>query len=127
MVLRRSVVILPRQSQVVFAGDYGAGWQLGFNANAEVVVAAEGLEVRASGFTLEFLPREPVDPSGYRALRFAFRRGEAVGGSRPAFSEQINEDIRKVEPLVGGFFPGVDLARDDWQTAEVPLWAFAPL
>jgi len=127
MVLRRSVVILPRQSQVVFAGDYGAGWQLGFNANAEVAVAAEGLEVRASGFTLEFLPHEPVDLSGYRALRFAFRRGEAVGGSRPAFSVQINEDIRKVEPLVGGSFRGVDLARDDWQTVEVPLWAFAPV
>ena len=40
---------------------------------------------------------------------------------------QLNENPRKIEPLIDGFFRGIDMERAEWQTVEVPLWAFAPL
>ena len=40
---------------------------------------------------------------------------------------QLNENSRKIEPLIDGFFRGIDMERAEWQTVEVPLWAFAPL
>ena len=79
------------------------------------------------GFTLELLPSVPLEPVGYRALRFSFHPGDATVGSRGAFSVQLNENPRKVEPLIDGFFRGIDMERAEWQTVEVPLWAFAPL
>ncbi|MXX36791.1 MAG: hypothetical protein F4Z85_01725, partial [Gemmatimonadetes bacterium] len=89
--------------------------------------AGAPLAVETRGFTVELLPSAPVEPVGYRALRFAFHPGDATVGSRGAFSVQLNENSRKIEPLINGFFRGINMARAAWQTVEVPLWAFAPL
>ncbi len=126
--VKRTVVLMPTENQVVFAGGLGADWQVGFTAGAELAVAAGApLAVEAGGFTLEWLPAAPVEPVGYRALRFAFHPGAATVGLRGAFSVQLNENPRKIEPLINGFFRGIDMARAEWQPVEVPLWAFAPL
>ena len=126
--VKRTVVLMPAENQVVFAGGMGAGWHLGFTAGADLAMSAgTPLTVATRGFTLELLPAAPVKPAGYRALRFAFHPGDAVVGLRGAFSVQLNENPRQIEPLINGFFRGIDMARADWQTVEVPLWAFAPL
>ena len=126
--VKRTVVLMPAENQVVFGGGLDAGWHVGFTAGAELEMAAGApLAVAARGFTLEWLPSAPVEPVGYRALRFAFHPGDATAGSRGAFSVQLNENARKIEPLIDGFFRGIDMARAEWQTVEVPLWAFAPL
>ena len=126
--VRRTVVLMPAENQVVFDEGLGAGWHVGFTTGAELVVSAGApLTVETRGFTLELLPSAPVEPIGYRALRFAFHPGDATVGLRGAFSVQLNENPRKIEPLIDGFFRGIDMARAEWQTVEVPLWAFAPL
>ena len=126
--VKRTVVLMPAENQVVFDGGLGAGWNVGFTTGAELAVAAGApLAVETRGFTLELLPSAPVEPVGYRALRFSFHPGDATAGSRGAFSVQLNENPRKIEPLIDGFFRGIDMARAEWQTVEVPLWAFAPL
>ncbi len=126
--VKRTLVLMPAENQVVFDGGMGAGWHVGFTAGAELAVSAGGpLTVAARSFTVEWRPAAPVEPVGYRALRFAFHPGDAVAGVNGAFSVQLNEDPRKIEPLINGFFRGIDMARADWQTVEVPLWAFAPL
>ena len=126
--VKRTVVLMPAENQVVFDGGLGAGWHVGFTAGAELAVSAGApLTVETRGFTLELLPPAPVEPVGYRALRFSFHPGDATVGSRGAFSVQLNENPRKIEPLINGFFRGINMARAEWQTVEVPLWAFAPL
>ena len=126
--IKRTVVLMPAENQVVFDGGLGAGWHVGFTTGAELAMSAGSpLAVETRGFTLELLPLAPVKPVGYRALRFAFHPGDATVGSRGAFSVQLNENSRKIEPLINGFFRGIDMARAAWQTVEVPLWAFAPL
>ena len=128
LAVKRTVVLLPAENQVVFDRGLGAGWRVGFTAGAQLSLAAAApLAVETAGFTLEWLPAAPVDPAGYRALRFAFHPGDATAGARGAFSVQLNENPRKIEPLLNGFFRGIDLGRAEWQTVEVPLWAFAPL
>ena len=126
--VKRTVVLMPAENQVVFDGGLGAGWHVGFTTGAELVVSAGApLAVKTRGFTLELLPSVPLEPVGYRALRFSFHPGDAAVGSRGAFSVQLNENPRKIEPLIDGFFRGIDMERAEWQTVEVPLWAFAPL
>ena len=126
--VKRTVVLMPAENQVVFDEGLGTGWHVGFTTGAELEMAAgTPLAVETRGFTLELLPSAPVEPVGYRALRFAFHPGDATAGSRGAFSVQLNENPRKIEPLINGFFRGIDMARAEWQTVEVPLWAFAPL
>ena len=126
--VKRTVVLMPAENQVVFDEGLGAGWHVGFTTGAELAVS-EGtpLTVETRGFTLELLPSAPVEPIGYRALRFSFHPGDATVGLRGAFSVQLNENPRKIEPLIDGFFRGIDMERAEWQTVEVPLWAFAPL
>lgn len=126
--VKRTVVLMPAENQVVFDEGLGADWQVGFTTGAELaVVAGDPLAVKTRGFTLELLPSTPIEPVGYRALRFSFHPGDATVGSRGAFSVQLNENPRKIEPLIDGFFRGIDMERAEWQTVEVPLWAFAPL
>ena len=126
--VKQTVVLMPAENQIVFDQGLGAGWHVGFTTGAELAVSAGApLTVETRGFTLELLPPAPVEPVGYRALRFAFHPGDATVGSRGAFSVQLNENPRKIEPLINGFFRGIDMARAEWQTVEVPLWAFAPL
>ena len=126
--VKRTVVLMPAENQVVFDRGLGAGWHVGFTTGAELAVSARApLAVKTRGFTLELLPSVPLEPVGYRALRFAFHPGDATVGSRGAFSAQLNENPRKIEPLIDGFFRGIDMERAEWQTVEVPLWAFAPL
>ena len=126
--VKRTVVLMPAENQVVFDGGLGADWHVGFTTGAELAVSAGApLTVETRGFTLELLPSAPIEPVGYRALRFAFHPGDATAGSRGAFSVQLNGNPRKIEQLIDGFFHGIDMERAEWQTVEVPLWAFAPL
>ena len=110
--VKRTVVLMPAENQVVFDGGLGADWRVGFTAGAELALAADTpLTVETRGFTLELLPSAPIEPVGYRALRFAFHPGDATVGLRGAFSVQLNENPRKVEPLIDGFFLGIDMER----------------
>ena len=126
--VKRTVVLMPAENLVVFDGGLGTDWHVGFTTGAELTMSAGApLAVETRGFTLELLPSVPLEPVGYRALRFSFHPGDATVGSRGAFSVQLNENPRKVEPLIDGFLRGIDMERAEWQTVEVPLWAFAPL
>lgn len=135
--LERRVVVVPRADAPVLADELVAPWQQGLLLNAETRMqgntAAEGaraLAVEASSFTLEFTAETPFDLAGYRALRFAFHPGSATVGLRPAFSVQLNGDVRKIESLLGDdALAGVevDLEQRAWQIVELPLWAFNPL
>ena len=126
--VKRTVVLMPVENQVVFDEGLGIGWHVGFTTGVELAVSAGApLAVETRGFTLELLPSVPLEPVGYRALRFAFHPGDATIGLRGAFSVQLNENPRKIEPLIDGFFRGINMERAEWQTVEVPLWAFAPL
>ncbi len=135
--LERRVVLVPPTNAPIVQDELAGGWSQGLLLNAEVYWQGETVEdgdralaVDANAFTLEFTPQLPVDLAGYRALRFAFHPGEVTAGWRPAFSVQLNRDVRKIEPLLGDAVlveEGLDLASPTWQTVEIPLWAFNPL
>ena len=124
-------LLLPREDQVVFDEGYGGNWDPGFLSNASVFDArdttyvgslARGVEARA--FTIEFLPRVPVEAAGYRALRFAFHPGFSEVGSRPAFNVMVNEDAPSQVLLLDAEEPQIDMTRREWQQVEIPLRRF---
>ena len=133
--LVREIALLPAQSQKIFADGLGEGWVTGEIHNAEIESTTEqirsgdaALAVQASSFTLEFRPVEPLNPAGYRTLGFYFHPGDATAGARPAFTVQLNGEVRKLEKLIGGDLGAeIDLDRREWQLVEIPMSAFYPL
>lgn len=129
--VRHGLVVLPRQDQVVFDEGFGGNWASGFVSNAEVYDASENALVgalsrgiRASAFTVEFLPIQPVEAAGYRALHFAFHPGSATVGPRPAFNVMLNGDAPSQVMLFDGEGAEVDMGRAEWQRVEIPLERF---
>jgi hypothetical protein len=133
--LVREITLLPPQSQEIFTDGLGEGWATGEIRNADIELTKEqvrsgdaALALQASAFTLEFLPAEPIDPAGYRTLGFYFHPGDATAGARPAFTVQLNGEVRKLEKLIGGDLGvEIDLERREWQLVEIPMSAFYPL
>ncbi len=129
--MRHEIVVLPREDQIVFDEGFGDNWTPGFVSNAEVYDASEQAAVgalsqgiRASAFTVEFLPIQPVEAAGYRSLHFAFHPGSATVGTRPAFNVMLNGDAPSQVLLFDGEGAEVDMARAEWQRVEIPLERF---
>lgn len=121
--LVRSLIVLPKADQVIFADELA--WDQGVLFSAEldptqadtVFAGARALRVVARGFTIEFLPREPVETVGYATLRLALHPGDATGGFRPSFSLIANGDAGNALNLIDQ----LDLGLDQWQIVEVDL------
>ncbi len=121
--LVHSVVVLPKGDQVLFADelawDQGALYSAQLDpTHADTVFAGQrAMRVEARGFTIEFLPREPVAPVGYVGLRMALHPGTAVGGFRTSFGLVVNGETARPLSLIDQ----VDLDLDQWQTVEIAL------
>ena len=121
--LVRSIVVLPKGDQVLFADELA--WNQGALYSAEldpthadtVFAGQRAMRVDARGFTIEFLPRAPVAQVGYTALRLALHPGTAVGGFRPSLAWVINGDIDKRLDLTDQ----LDWELNQWQVLEVGL------
>lgn len=121
--LVHSLIVLPREDQVLFADEFA--WHQGVLFSAEldpaqadtVFAGQRALRVVARGFTIEFLPPEPIASAGYTALRLALHPGDAVGGFRHSFSLIANGDSDNPLSLIDQ----IDLELDQWQIIEVGL------
>ena len=121
--LVHSIVVLPREDQVLFADeltwDQGALYSAQLDpTHADTVFAGQrAMRVEARGFTIEFLPRIPVAPVGYVGLRLALHPGTATGGFRPSLAWVINGDTSNRLDLTDQ----LDWELDQWQVLEVGL------
>ena len=121
--LVHSVVVLPREDQVLFADELA--WDRGALYSAEldpthadtVFAGQRAMRVEARGFTIEFLSRAPVGLVGYTALRMALHPGTAVGGFRPSLAWLVNGDFDNRLDLTDQ----LDWELDQWQMIEVSL------
>ena len=121
--LVHSIVVLPREDQVLFADelawDQGALYSAQLDpTHADTVFAGQrAMRVEARGFTIEFLPRIPVAPVGYVGLRVALHPGTATGGFRPSLAWVINGDTSNRLDLTDQ----LDWELNQWQVLEVGL------
>ena len=121
--LVHSIVVLPREDQVLFADelawDQGALYSAQLDpTHADTVFAGQrALRVEARGFTIELLPRTPVAQVGYTVLRLALHPGTATGGFRPSFGLVVNGETARPLSLIDQ----VDLDLNQWQTVEIAL------
>ena len=121
--LVHSIVVLPRENQVLFADELA--WDQGKLYSAEldpthtdtVFAGQRAMRVEARGFTIEFLPRVPVAQVGYIGLRMALHPGSAVSGFRPSLAWVVNGDIDNRLDLTDQ----LDWELDQWQVIEVGL------
>ena len=121
--LVHSVVVLPKEDQVLFADELV--WEQGALYSAEldpthadtVFAGQRAMRVEARGFTIEFLSRAPVGLVGYTALRMALHPGTAVGGFRPSLAWLVNGDFDNRLDLTDQ----LDWELDQWQMIEVSL------
>ena len=121
--LVHSIVVLPREDQVLFADELA--WDQGKLYSAEldpthadtVFAGQRAMRVEARGFTIEFLPRVPVAQVGYVGLSMALHPGTAVGGFRPSLAWVVNGDIDNRLDLTDQ----LDWELDQWQVLEVSL------
>ena len=121
--LVHSVVVLPREDQVLFADELA--WEQGALYSAQldpthadtVFVGQRALRVDARGFTIEFLPRVPVASIGYTMLRLALHPGTATGGFRPSLGLVVNGETARPLSLIDQ----VDLDLGQWQPVEINL------
>ena len=121
--LVHSIVVLPREDQVLFADELA--WVQGALYSAEldpthtdtVFAGQRAMRVEARGFSLEFLPRMPVASVGYTALRLALHPGATTAGRRPSLAWVINDDTDNRLDLTDQ----LDWELDQWQVLEVSL------
>ena len=121
--LVHSIVVLPREDQVLFADEFA--WDQGALYSAAldpthtdtVFAGQQAMRVEARGFSIEFLPRDPVAQVGYAALRLALHPGTAVGGFRPSLAWVVNGDTDNRLDMTDQ----LDWELDQWQVLEVSL------
>ena len=121
--LVHSIVVLPREDHVLFADDFT--WDQGALYSAEldpshtdtVFAGQQAMRVEARGFSIEFLPREPVANVGYVALRLALHPGAAVGSLRPSLAWVVNGDTDNRLDMTDQ----LDWELDQWQVLEIGL------
>ncbi len=129
--MSRSVAMLPAEDQVVYGDTLDGQWRV--ETADKVEFDLEGRAVVFSGqaalalktpffWKVQFLPAEPVDPLGYKALRFAFHPGDATVPRDRSFRAIIND-----EPIIlmgrGQILESarIDMEVKDWQVVEIPL------
>ena len=125
--LVRSVVVLPDRDHAVY--DDQLRWNQGALFSAELEESQTdttfsgdtALRVTATGFTIEWLPQEPINPAGYTALRFSVHPGQTQGGFRPSFSVTVNTPIQGGTNQLFSVLEQLDINDRSWQVVEVPL------
>jgi glucose/arabinose dehydrogenase len=132
--LTHRVAVLPGEDLVVAGEGLGPGWQAEGGGGAELRLAASQVYAGNSavavqavatnalrGWNADFQPPAPMDPIGYRALRFAVQVGEAVAPERgPLFSVALRPG-KTINLLKEGL---VEVGRPGWQVVEIPLERF---
>ena len=130
--LSRTLAVLPSEDLVLFGDMLGEGWEWASGLKVELDAEAtthshqgtKGLELRTDGnWRVTCLSAEPIDITGYDALRFAIHPGDAsgtaleltlVGFKRMSlFSEDPNSAY-------------VDMEDRSWQVIEIPLSPMGP-
>ena len=113
--------LYPDRDLEIYAETLAEGWSL---ERGETVRFARRQALILSGnFNSIFKARTPFDPTGYAALRFAFRP-DAVEDF-PTNRLGVNIGGRSVKiGLGGGDSLAVDLADKRWQIVEIPLSTF---
>ena len=142
--LTRRFIVLPSRNLVLLGDDLGRGWESTSGRGAEPLVIDGGGPVfagsssaaitaaplrRSRVWLLEFRPAVPVRTLGYRALRFAFHPGDVEPQEGDRFDVNVRSlTTRTVSLLVDAERDfGLDLARKEWQTIEIPLDEFGDL
>ena len=126
--LSRQMVILPADDLGIFDDALLDGWRItpalkvgldleawapGYQGNKAIGVQTAGI------WRVTCRPSERVDPVGYRALRFAFHPGDAVGSDLKVGVDSGRHNM--VDLLSSN---GVDLSVPDWQVVELSLDTF---
>jgi glucose/arabinose dehydrogenase len=132
-----TVVISPPDLPIlddVLASDWQLGGVdgalvLGPTADGPVFSGQQAQAVQAkpqslfANWTLDLLPREPVQPEGFVGLRFAFHPGETETPRNPVLFLLIDnltlDLVRDPQPGLA-----IDLNRREWQVLEIPFSAF---
>jgi len=139
--LSRRFIVLPSRDLVLLGDELGRGWASSSSRGAEALAIDGGGPVfagqssaaitaaplrRSRVWLLEFQPTPPILTLGYRALRFAFHPGDVEPQEGDRFDVNIrSRTTRTVSLLVDAVRDyGLDLARKEWQTIEIPLQEF---
>jgi len=132
--LVREIAVLPRADRPIFADGWDAAWTPGSLFRTEIDPAsgvqvyegAASMELQTDSFIMELQPTEPVPPTGYGSLRFAFHPGDLELGARSVFSISVNDDIRTLVKLMGEerTVDSIDPEQRGWQEVEVPMAHF---
>jgi len=128
--LTKSIVVSPAADAEIFADRVADDWTLVPISGVvldrqadEIVYEGEvSLGLEAAAFTVKYQPDHPIDPVGYKSLRFAFHPGDATVGFRPAFNVVVNRNADRAVQLLGSDREGVGIDMDlkDWQVVEIP-------
>ena len=128
--------IFPVEDFSILSDTFSKGWQVESTGGAEMPNLTSAGPVLlgevASAFQVEpensttlwevaFLPLEPVNFGGYKALRFAIHPGGAKGKFGSVFRIRINDE--QVDLIMEGL---VDPELEDWQVVEISLKEFDP-
>ncbi|MBT6146327.1 MAG: hypothetical protein HOH74_12895, partial [Gemmatimonadetes bacterium] len=127
-ILEHLLVALPTANQVIFADEFV--WEPSFVSKADLYVDDRGpvfsgsaaLAVEANFFTVRLSAPDPIVPTGFEWLRFAFHPGTS-SDSEPFISVSVNDDSRTAV-LLTGEDPVVDLSRQEWQSVAIPIAHF---
>ena len=113
--------LYPERDLEIYAETLAEGWSL---ERGETVRFARRQALILSGnFVSIFEARTPFDPTGYAALRFAFRPDAVEDFPTNRLGVNIGGPTVKLG-LGGGDSLAVDLADKRWQIVEIPLSTF---
>ncbi len=117
--------IFPRQNLAILQQDeIATDWRISSNDPLQrVEFAGRSALALPPRFTLTFLPDSAIDPTGYRALRFAFHPGDVEHFTTNNIAVGSGRSTVALFPAESDSF-AVDLDRPTWQTIEIPLRAF---
>ena len=110
-------VLYPGRDLEIYAETLAEGWS---QTGETAFFAGRQTLILSGKFDSIFEARTPFDPTGYIALRFAFRPDAVEDFSAKILALSIGAHTVKLG-LDGGDSLAVDLADKRWQTVEIPL------
>ena len=130
--LARKITVFPGTDLVIYEDAPADEWELLADHRVALTLREDepvfqgqfALGVDVDYFNLNFIPRSPVDLTGYATLHFAFHPGDAVGREKEIFDVKVNDERVR---LLGEeqTSVGVDLNTRQWQVVDIPLATFA--